>query len=87
MGYTTGWCNKCDEVVKMVYKVYEWDFVLQKGELKHTEKDRGIAIHKGKFIAEGFCEDEKPIFMNMRNGVWIWDTNCDFGSKIFRVDE
>jgi len=66
------------------YEVYEWDFVMQKGELKSTESDRGVAFLKAQEIAKAFCEDEKPLFMDMRNGIWIWDTGCDFGAKVVR---
>jgi len=69
-----------------MFKVYEWDFVKQIGELKHTEKDLDIALQKGKIIAQGFCEDEKPTLTDLRNGIWIWDTDCDFGAKIVKSD-
>lgn len=70
----------------MTYKVYEWDSIKRVGVLKHTEKERGIALYKGKLIAQKFCEDEKPMFMDMRNGIYFWETDCDFCAKIVKEE-
>ena len=76
------------EDLRIKFKVYEWDFVLHKGDLKLTTNSFEESKAEALKIASGFCEDEEPDFYkvgkvnNEEIDSWNAFTGCDFGAKI-----
>lgn len=78
----------------MAFEVYEADFVkgVKKDDLKDTWNSLDDAKSHAYRIAKAFCEDEEPRIRQIpsfqhknKKRLWIFDTDCDFGSIIKEV--
>lgn len=65
-----------------VIDVFEWDFVLNKGEWKYGCNDISEGLQKGREIAKQFCEDEEPTQLKITDHTWAFKTNCDYGTVV-----
>lgn len=66
----------------MVYKVSVYDFVKKEEEpLREFEKFEN-AEEYAYSEALNYCEDEKPRRQNVRDTIWVYFTNSDFGVLI-----
>lgn len=68
-----------------IYSVYNWDFVLNKGELIYETNDFTEASEHAWKEASQYCEDEKPTVTRIDN-VREYRTNCDYGAAIIKKE-